>query len=121
MNQNGQQQRTMTKLLMIIGMLTVSSMHTIAQQETRAKEYLQQNKFYAPSKQDMEEAVALMAQQDFQALAHMVLEGKISVPTKARREVFVTGTGGHLSGLVEFRFEGKPKNYWTCQEWIESP
>jgi hypothetical protein len=47
----------------------------------------------------MEEVVALMAQGDFEVFAHLAVEGKISVPTKARREVVVTGTGGLISGI----------------------
>ena len=103
-------------------MLTAASIQ--AQNTTLLKHYLQAGKFYATSKKDMESAFKfLVVDEDTQVVTQMVMEGKVSLPTKEQQEIFITSSAADLllSDYLEFRFKGQSTKYWTLREWIDKP
>jgi len=108
------------KKLMLMLMVACAAI-TVEAQDQLPKHYLQQDVYYAENKKDIQQAVRMGTEGDNQALAQMIVEGKLSMPTTKRQEVFLTSGMGDLltSDYLEFRFKGQTSKHWTLREWIE--
>jgi hypothetical protein len=81
--------------------------------------YLVKGALYADSKEHLKDAMQMLGDKDYQAMAQMTIAGNLSTPTNKRMEIAFTNGVPVFSGAVEFRFEGDSTKYWTEMEVVE--
>jgi hypothetical protein len=79
--------------------------------------WLKERAMFAPTEQDMKNAVRISVNGDNPALADLAMQGKLSLPTEKRIKVYLI-QARMFTGMVEFRFPGQSQTYWTLPEWV---
>src|ERR1700722_9249300 len=114
---NGDSFRIAVKAILLFWLLAFA-INAHAQDEDHY--YLMKGALYADSKQHFKDAMQMLGEKDYQAMAQMAMNGTLSSPTTTKKEISFTNGVPVFSSEVEFRFKGDSAKYWTEMQVVQN-